>query len=199
MRPAPPNRSRRVAISATIRPGARLLLTALLLGFTPAGRAQPAPTPEYEVKAALLLNFARFTDWPARAFPSPTAPLIVGVIGKDPFGPVLEKTFSGKTMNGRSIVVKRLTADQDLKQCHLLFVPASEKRRERDLLDKLKDAPVLTVGERDEFLDHGGAVQFLLQNDSVRFSVNLHPAQSTRLRISADVLRYATAVRGKYE
>ena len=199
MRPATPNRSRRTAICTATRVGARLLLVALFLWPPPAGRAQPAEAPEYDVKAAFLLNFIRFTDWPGSAFASPTAPLVVGVVGKDPFGPTLEKTFSGKAMNGRSIVVKRLTADQDLKQCHLLFVSTSEKRRERDLLDKLKGAPILTVGESDDFLDHGGAVQLLLKDKSVRFSVNLHPAKTTRLRLSASVIRIATSVRGRYE
>lgn len=186
-------------IAAALRPGAGLLLAALFLWPPPAGRSQPASPSEYEVKAALLLNFARLTDWPADAFASPTAPMVIGILGRDPFGKLLEKTFSGKTVDGRSIVVKRLTADPDLKLCHLLFVPASEKHRERALLDKLKEAPVLTVGEHDDFLDHGGAVQFLLKDNSVRFSVNLHPAKSTRLRIHASVLRLAVSVRGKYE
>ena len=194
-----PNRSRRAARWAAIRLGARLLLAALFLGSALPGRTQLEEAPEYDIKAAFLLNFARFTDWPDHVFASTDAPFVVGIVGRDPFGPALEKTFSRKTINGRSIVVKRLTADQDLKQCHLLFVPASEKRRERDLLDKLKSAPVLTVGESDDFLDHGGAVQLLLRDKSIGFSVNLHSAQATRLRISAHVLRLGASVRGRYE
>ena len=199
MRRATSHRFPPVRIAAALRPGAGLLLAAFFLWPPPAIRSQPAPPSEYEVKAALLLNFARLTDWPSNAFASPTAPMVVGVLGRDPFGKLLEKTFSGKTVYGRSFVVKRVTADPDLKLCHLLFVPASEKHRERALLDKLKDAPVLTVGEHEDFLDHGGAVQFLLTDNSVRFSVNLHPAKSTRLRIHARVLRHAITVRGKYE
>jgi len=191
----------RTRASKLFRPLAGLLqaLAVLVSGLEIAPGAEPRQAPEYEVKAAWLLNLIRFTDWPALAFSSPDAPFVVGVVGKDPFGPDLEKIVSGKTMNGRSIVVKRLSADQDLKQCHLLFVAASEKRRERDLMDKLKALPILTVGEREDFLDHGGAVQFHLVNDSVRFSVNLFPARSTRLRINANVLRLATSVRGKYD
>ena len=202
MRPAAPNRSRRAAICAAIRLGARLVLAALFLWPPPAGRTQPAEAPEYpeyDIKADLLRKLACFTDWPSNAFASTNAPLVVGVVGRDPFGPALDETFSGKTVNGRSIVVKRLNAGQDLKQCHLLFVPASEKRRERDLLDKLKGAPVLTVGESDDFLDHGGAVQLLIRDKSVRFSVNLHPAKATGPRISAKVIQLAVSVRGRYE
>ncbi len=199
MRPAPRQRQRRATVCAAIRLGARLLLAALFLWPPPAGRAQPAEAPEYDVKAGLLHNFASFTDWPGSAFASTNAPFVVGVLGRDPFGPALEEILSGKTVNGRSMVVKRLAVGQDLKQCHLLFVPASEKRRQRDLLDKLKSAPVLTVGESDDFLDHGGAVQLLFKDKSVGFSVNLKPARTTRLRISANVLRLATSVRGSYE
>jgi len=112
---------------------------------------------------------------------------------------LLEKTFSEKTVNGRSMVVKRLTTDQNLNQCHLLFVSMSERRRERELLERFTSCPVLTVGEWDEFLDHGGAVQMLMMNQSVRFSVNLQSAKTTRLGIHANALRVAMSVRGRYD
>jgi len=189
---------------AATRRFARRLLAGLVavcagLGTWPAADAQaPAPS-EYEVKAALLLNFARFTEWPESAFASPNAPLVIGVVGRDPFGPLLEKIFSNKTVGSRSIQVKRLSVEQDLKQCHLLFVPASEKRRQRDLLSRLKDASVLTVGDSDEFLEHGGAVRLLLKDGSVRFSIDLQSAKAARLRITSNVLRLADEVRGRYD
>ncbi|MEY2409379.1 MAG: hypothetical protein QOF48_2049 [Verrucomicrobiota bacterium] len=179
--------------------GASVLAAFFFLSPFAGLRAQRESASEYEIKAALLLNFARFTEWPGTSFASPKAPLVVGVVGRDPFGTLLEKTFSAQTMNGRSIVVKRLTADQDLKQCHLLFVPASEKRRQRELLEKIRGLPILTVGERDDFLDHGGEVQFLFADESIRFSINLNPAKAAKLRINASVLRLAISVRGRYE
>jgi hypothetical protein len=161
-------------------------------------QAESAPS-EYETKAAILLNFVRFTDWPPEAFTSAEAPFVIGVVGKDPFGAALDKTFSGKSVKGRSFIVKRLTADQNLKSCHLLFVSASEKRRQRDLLDKLRGAPVLTVGETYDFRDHSGAVQFVPRDKSVGFNINLNAAKAGRLHISSNVLRQADGVWGRYE
>jgi hypothetical protein len=176
-----------------------MLLAVVLACAASVGRAQPPAPSEPEVKAAMLLNFARYTDWPSAAFASATNSLVIGIVGKDPFGVILDKTCSGKSINGRSIVVKRLSADQNLTQCHLLFVPASEKRRQRDMLGKLRESPVLTVGEDDDFLDRGGAVQLLLKDGSVRFSVNLYAVKAARLRINSSVLQFADSVRGKHE
>ncbi len=194
------HRSRVAAAFARAGPG--LCLGMALLGWGPAWGA-PASTQalssEYEAKAALLLNFVRFTDWPAEAFTSAEAPFVIGVVGKDPFGAALDKTFSGKSVKGRSFVVKRLNADQNLKSCHLLFVPATEKRRQRDLLDKLRGAPVLTVGETPDFRDHAGAVQFFSKDNGVGFNINLNAAKAGKLHISSNVLRQADGVWGRYE
>ena len=183
-------------------PGAAPLVALALVGWgmvwCVSVRAESPPS-EYEVKAAMLLNFVRFTDWPEEAFASGESPFVIGVVGKDPFGAALDKAFSGKSVKGRSFLVKRLTPDQYLKSCHLLFIPATEKRRQRDLLDKLRGAPVLTVGETLDFRDHAGAVQFVLKDNSVGFNINLNAAKAGKLHISSNVLRQADGVWGKYE
>lgn len=200
MRSARLHRSRILAALARAGPGLclGLVLLAWEIAWGAPGQPQSQPS-EYEFKAAMLLNFVRFTDWPAEAFASEQAPFVIGVVGKDPFGAVLDNTFSGKSVKGRSFVVKRLTADQNLKSCHLLFVPATEKRRQRDLLDKLRGAPVLTVGETYDFRDHAGAVQFVLKDNTVGFNINLNAAKAGRLHISSNVLRQADGVWGRYE
>ena len=151
------------------------------------------------VKANWLLNCARFIEWPERAFSDMHSPFIIGVLGKDPFGKSLDKAFEGKVVKGRPFVVRRLSASQDLKACHILFVSPSERKRTRDLLAKLKGAPVLTVGETDEFLAQGGMMQFVRKEDTIRFAVNLEPAQSARLYLNANLLKVAVSVRGRYE
>ena len=177
----------------------RLLVAMLGCGMAWGAPARQSSASEYETKAAMLLNFVRFTDWPAEAFASAEAPFVIGVVGKDPFGSALDKVFSGKTVKGRSFVIKRFTADQYFRTCHLLFIPATEKRRQRDLLDKVKGTPVLTVGETLDFRDHAGAVQFVPKDDSVGFNINLNAAKAARLHISSNVLRQADGVWGKYE
>src|SRR5262245_40155816 len=147
--------------AAFARAGPGLCLGMALLGWGMAWGAparEQQPSSEYETKALMLLNFVRFTDWPAEAFTSAEAPFVIGVVGKDPFGTALDKAFEGKSVKGRSFVVKRLTVEQNLKSCHLLFIPATEKRRQREMLDKLRGASVLTVGETLDFRDHAGAV-----------------------------------------
>ena len=200
MQSAAPHRSCLASAFTRVRPGVWFAIAILGCGMA---WSAPAPaqstTSQYEYKAALLLNFVRFTDWPAEAFTSAEAPFVIGVVGKDPFGDALDKAFAGKSIKGRSFLVKRLSADQNLKACHLLFIPATEKRRQREMLDKLRGAPVLTVGETLDFRDHAGAVQFVPKDNSVGFNINLNAAKAGKLHISSNVLRQADGVWGKYE
>jgi hypothetical protein len=167
--------------------------------WLPAMPAADAPRSEYEVKAALLLNFVRFSDWPSTAFTARNSPYVIGVLGRDPFGNYLEKTFEGKTNRARSFVIRRLSDDQEIRNCHLLFISSSERRRLRDLREKLKGAAVLTVGEMDEFLDYGGVINIRLKNESVKFEINLKAAQAAQLKLDANLVGAADSVRGKYE
>ena len=151
--------------------------------------------PEYELKAAFLYNFATYADWPADAFPDPRAPFRVGVCGKDPFGPLLEEAFLGKTVGGRPIVVKRSPEVADLGSCQLVFVPASE-RTSRALL-ALEGTRALTVGEREGFAQEGGCVNFYLEGKRVRFEINPEAAKRAGLKISSKLLRLARIVKDK--
>jgi hypothetical protein len=170
----------------------------LLPLFSPPARsAEGSPPSEYRVKAALLLNFVRYSDWPASAFADPGSPYVVGVAGRDPFGEDLEKVFEGQIVKGRKFVLKRVSTEQEMRACHLLFISPSERRRAAELLRKLAGAPVLTVGESPDFLDHGGTINLLLRNESVRFEINLEPARAGRLKLDANLLGVAVSVRGR--
>jgi hypothetical protein len=175
-------------------------LAFLLFLWLPAMPAADAPRSEYEVKAALLLNFVRFCEWPSTAFANSKSPYVIGVLGRDPFGKDLEKTFEAqKAIRGRPFVIKRLSDEQEMRNCHLLFISSSERRRLRDLREKLKGATVLTVGETDEFLDSGGVINIRLKNESVKFDINLKAAQAAKLKLDANLVVLAESVRGKYE
>jgi hypothetical protein len=172
----------------------------LLLLFCPHTRpAEQAPLSEYQVKAALLLNFVRYSDWPAGGFAKTNSPYVIGIVGRDPFGADLERTFERKIVKGRTFLLKRVSSEQEIRACHLLFAPSSERRRSRDLLEKIKGAPVLTVGESADFLDQGGAINLLIKDGSVRFEINLEPARIGRLKLDANLLDLAVSVRGKYD
>lgn len=158
--------------------------------------------PEYQVKAQLLVNFATYATWPDKAFSSTNSPVVIGIAGKDPFGSFLEAAVEANARSqraGRALVVRRAGSEAEMKECHILFVASSERRRWRDVRQRLKGAPVLTVGEFDDFLDQGGVINFLLKGQLVRFEISLESAKAAGLRLDARLLSVADSVRGKYD
>jgi hypothetical protein len=162
-------------------------------------RSQETAPTEYQVKAVWLLNFARFVEWPTNTFPHDASPFVVGVLGKDPFGKDLERAFERKTFRGRPFTFKRISSESERYGCHILFVPSSERRRFREGADKLRRAPVLTVGEGENFLEDGGIINFTLKDNSVRFEIDVKAAQAAKLKLNANLLKVAATVRGKYD
>jgi hypothetical protein len=106
--------------------------------------------------------------------------------------------FREKPVKGRPIVVRRLAPDADLKSCHILFVGASQRRRQREICEKLNRRPVLTVGDHEEFLTQGGMIGFVQKEENIRFNINLDPAQAAGLKFSSQLLKVALTVKGKY-
>jgi hypothetical protein len=155
------------------------------------GGALPSAYGEYEVKSALIYNFARFIDWPPAALGEPEAPLIIGVIGNDAFGSLLDATMLSKTISGRPVEVRQFESLPDLKSCHILFVGVSEKKQVRRILQSIGRAPILTVGDGEEFAGLGGVIGFLLDGRRVRFEINLDAAERAGLQVSSKLLRLA--------
>jgi len=175
-----------------------LILSASLLEGVVSG----APVPdykEYQVKAELLANFAAFVKWPDGTFAATNSPVVIGVVGKDPFDRFLEKAVQAPGRPGRPLKLRRVTTDTEMRECQVLFVSSSEHRRLREIRDRLKGLPILTVGETDDFLDQGGIINFLLKGQSVRFEISVESAQAAGLRVDAKLLGVANSVRGKYE
>jgi len=161
--------------------------------------AQQLVAPEHEVKATWLLNLTRFVEWPSTAFEDNDSPFVVGVMGKELPEMDLEKTFGDKPIKGRRVQIKRVSNEQEIRGCQLLFITSSERRRTRDLLDKLKGQPVLTVGETEDFLDYGGVINLLVKDESLQLEIDLNAAQKAGLRLNANLLKIAKKARGKYE
>lgn len=145
--------------------------------------------PEYEVKAAMLYNFALFVEWPKEA--SAGSFLTVGVLGDDPFGESLESTFRGKTVQGREIRVRRFAKLEELQPCEILFIAQSERKRMPEILGALGRTSVLTVGDMKEFTELGGMFGFRIEQKQVRFEINLEAAQRAGLKVSYKLLRLA--------
>jgi len=157
--------------------------------------ARAAGTPgEYEVKAALLYNFARFVTWPAGAFSHADSPFVIGVVGDDPFGSALERTLGAKSIGGRPIVIRRWPRARDRGACHILFVAASERAAVRRLLAPLAAEPVLTVSDMPGFAADGGIVGLRLVDSRITFEINEDHANAASLSISSRLLSLARLV-----
>ena len=166
------------------------LLTVGLLG-TVSSAIQAQSSSEYQVKAAFLYNFAKFVDWPGEAFSDGSAPLVIGVIGNDPFGGALDSAINGKNIGGRRLTVRRLKWGQDLRSCHILFISSSERQRLPQIIQSLRGSSVLTVGDMGQFNQQGGMINFILEASKVRFEINSRGAGQAQLRISSKLLALA--------
>jgi hypothetical protein len=149
---------------------------------------------EYQVKAAYLFNFAKFIQWPPEAFASDQAPLFLCIVGEDPFGQPLDGIVQGKTINGHTLIVRRITNLDDLKTCQIVFIGSGDKKRLSELLRRLKGSNALAVGESRDFTGMGGGIQFYLENDRIRFSINVDALQRAHLTASSKLLALAKIV-----
>ncbi len=168
--------------------------------------AQNAPElPQYEVKAAFLYNFIKFVEWPEKSFPEKDSPFIIGVLGTDPFSDpdalvnYLDQATSGKTVHDRKIVIRRSRRINNLRNCHLIFISASEKSGIKETLATLNQPGVLTIGETDGFCQQGGIINFFMAAGKVRFEINTTASEKNGLKISSKLLNVAKIVSRKPE
>ena len=174
------------------RVGWAILVLALHL---PLAARQGAGPGEYDVKAAFLYNFALYAEWPAAAFEGKRAIFGVGSVGRDVFAGALEKTIAGRMAQGRSMEVARFAAPDDVKACHILFVPLAEKDQLEKIATGLKGAGTLIVTEFEGGARRGAAINFYLEDSRVRIEVNPDAAAREGLKIGAKVLRLARIVK----
>lgn len=151
---------------------------------------------ESDVKAAFLLNFIKFVEWPASAFSSPEDPILVSVVGKDPVGDSIDG-LDGKTVAGRKVVVRKARDLASVERCHVLFVGASEKAALAPTLGAVQRWPVLTVGDFDGFAGRGGTIGFVRQENRVGFEINEESARKAGLKVNAKLLYLGKSVRGR--
>ena len=160
--------------------------------LAPSWCAPAEPKLEYEVKAAFLLNFTKFVEWPAAAFEKPDSPLTVCILGDDPFGRTLDQLVEGERVNGRKLAVERIRRHPRPKSCQVLFVARSEKEVPA-ILSEIGPG-VLTVGDREGFLREGGIIAFVIEGRHVRFDINQRAASGASLTISSRLLNVARSV-----
>ncbi len=172
-------------------------LSALLAIAVPRlGCAQSNASSEYQVKAAFLFHFAQFVEWPEETFKSAVSPLTYCTIGEDPFHGALDASLNGKTIGTRPLRVQHLKETEEIQSCQVLFIGTTEKKLIPATLASLKSDPVLIVGESEHFAQDGGMIGFCLEDNKVRFEINLNATQRAKLKISARLLALAKTVIG---
>lgn len=157
--------------------------------------AQTSRPSEYQVKAAYLYDFSRFVEWPSQPGNDRKDAFAICVLGKDPFGPVLDAALAGEARAGQNLVARRISNLQDAIACQILFISVSEQDRLKEILTATSKASVLTVSDIPRFSEHGGMIEFVLKGDKVRFDVNLANALDAGLTVSSDLLKVALTVR----
>jgi hypothetical protein len=167
----------------------------LLVINRPAVSGSEPVAEEYHVKGAFLLNFAKFVAWPANAFKGPDDPIVICVLGQNPFGPALERAAQDAIAGKRSIQVRSIQTFQQLGSCQIVFASSAEKKRIRGIFDALQGGAVLSVGESEGFLSTGGMIAFKVEGEKVRIEINQQAAERAGLRISAKLLSLAQAGR----
>jgi hypothetical protein len=174
------------------RPPGILLLMLLWLAWGAEVRAQENATLEYQVKAAFLYNFGKFVSWPDTNFDRPDAPLVIGVLGGNPFHDDLKNMIVDKTINGHPVIFRMVTALAGAKNCHILFISASVQNDAANILGALHGANVLTVTENmTHFAQSGYAINFVTEQDKIRFEINGAAAAQAGLTVSSKLMSLA--------
>ena len=182
------------------RLGILIVALSVSLGWAPEAITQArdaSDSSEYLIKAGFIFNFAKVVEWPSAAFAQPDSPIVIGILGTDPFGTLIDQIVQDKKIGARGFVVKRLKwgADvKELRECKILFLGASEKAHIDELVQTVKGLPILTVGETPGFAERGGVIRFVLEDNRVRFEVNVDAARQADLTISSRLLTLARII-----
>jgi hypothetical protein len=164
------------------------------LGAVSSVPAQTEKPSEYQVKAAYLYNFGRFVHWPAGSGEVRTNRFRICVLGRNPFGSALEG-LTGQIISGRSVATRAISRPQDAGKCEVLFVGASEQDHLSEILAAIQKQSILTVSDMPHFIARGGMIEFVTQDNKVRFQVNRAAAEAAGLSLSSDLLKLAVKVK----
>lgn len=146
------------------------------------------------MKGAFLTKFAMFVEWPGKPAPGGQQPIVIGILGDDPFGPQFEEALAKESINGRPFALKRFKDPQEAGGCQILFIGASEGPRLAEILAATRHQPILTVGDQERFAHRGGMINFVKQNGKVRFEVNTAAVTAGGLKVSAKFLQVAIPI-----
>jgi len=165
-----------------------------LLATSASPWALSAAVSEYQLKAVFLFNFSEFVSWPPQAFSGEDAPLVIGVLGRDPFGTDLDSVVRGEHVGSHTLVVHRYEDVSDVKNCQILFIDRSQAPQLRHVLDALRGRAILTVSDIKDGASAGVMIDLVNDDSHIRLQINVNAARESGLAISAKLLRPAKIV-----
>jgi hypothetical protein len=170
----------------------------LTIGTSVTFAAEDAPL-DFQVKAAFLVNFPKYVDWPSAVVAETNSPITVAIFGDDNVAGEFENMIQGgRTVSGRPVRLKRITKEEQIgADCQIVFIASSERQRVPAILEKVKGTGILTVGENEDFLQQGGIVNLVHRDRKIRLQINLDAAREAHLKISTRLLVAADMVKGR--
>ena len=149
---------------------------------------------EDEVKAAFLLNFTRYVDWPPSTFASARAPFVICILNDAEFASTTSGVIGDRMVEERPITVSARETLEGTQGCHILFLPASQQDQQQTVISESSDDSILTVSDSEGFALMGGIANFRRAGSKLRLEINREAAARARLKVSAPLLRIADVV-----
>lgn len=168
---------------------------AVIASPLPVRSADASAHREYAIKAAALFNFVPFIHWPVESFPADDTPVVIGILGPDPFGPVIDRIVAHETLRGHPIRIERYASLHAIGRCHILFIARGARDTWRKHATSLAHRPILTVSDTEGFARGGGMVQFYTDRNRLRMIINLGAARAAGLNVSSKLLRLADVIK----
>lgn len=175
-----------------IKTGDYFFIFLLIMCSTYFASSQSSVPVEYQVKAVFIFNFTQFVDWPSSSFASEQSPLIIGVLGENPFGSYLEETVKGETVSGHPLIVQYYKNVTDIKTCHVLFINSNETKVIDTVLSNLKGSNILTITNNYDNSKQDEVIRFFIRNHKTGFQINSDAAKNASLNMSSKLLNVAT-------
>jgi hypothetical protein len=166
-----------------------------LLGQLPYSHADKSQgIPEYQVKATFLLNFSKFVTYPEESFSDSASEIRICLLGDDPFQGSLDTLVKGEKIRERSIKINYIRDVEKTSECHTLFISASEQKQMVNIIAYLKNKPILTVSDIENFVTRGGMIQFYILDNNIRFFIDPVTISEAKLKVSSRLLQVASVV-----
>jgi hypothetical protein len=163
----------------------------LTLGCAWVSTAQPALNREMQLKATFVFNFAQFSEWPPERFEDTSSPIVIGILGHDPFGGFIDELVGNATIAGRAVQIRRVASIEEANACHVLFIARDKSADLEQILKQLQGNAVLTVSDMNDFTTRGGTIGLFVKDNKMKFEINMTAYKNSNVVISSRVLRLA--------